>query len=111
MTNELDFRFMLSDEDVRNYARLSGDWNPVHIEEGAAKEAGFEGCVAHGMLVVARALSLIRQRKVLRTLSVTFHRPILVGDEVYVHAVQDGDTIKLSISTRETVAIKGTIAI
>lgn len=35
------------------YAGASGDFNPLHTDDEAARQAGFEGVVAHGMLVMA----------------------------------------------------------
>lgn len=36
--------------DVDEYSKLSGDTNPIHSQVSAAKAAGLEGCVVHGML-------------------------------------------------------------
>jgi len=35
------------------YAGASGDFNPLHTDDESARQAGFEGVVAHGMLVMA----------------------------------------------------------
>jgi len=35
------------------YAGASGDFNPLHTDDESARRAGFEGVVAHGMLVMA----------------------------------------------------------
>lgn len=35
------------------YAGASGDFNPLHTDDETARQAGFEGVVAHGMLVMA----------------------------------------------------------
>lgn len=35
------------------YAGASGDFNPIHLVDEAAKEAGLPGNIAHGMLTVA----------------------------------------------------------
>lgn len=34
------------------YAEASGDFNPLHTEDNYAQEAGFDGVIAHGMLVM-----------------------------------------------------------
>ncbi|HOF01403.1 MAG TPA: MaoC/PaaZ C-terminal domain-containing protein [Spirochaetota bacterium] len=34
------------------YAGASGDFNPIHTIEANAKEAGLDGTIAHGMLVM-----------------------------------------------------------
>ena len=35
------------------YAGASGDFNPIHLLDEAAEEAGLPGVIAHGMLTVA----------------------------------------------------------
>jgi acyl dehydratase len=35
------------------YAGASGDYNPIHLVDDAAEEAGLPGIIAHGMLTVA----------------------------------------------------------
>ena len=35
------------------YAGASGDFNPIHLLDDAAEEAGLPGIIAHGMLTVA----------------------------------------------------------
>jgi hypothetical protein len=39
-------------EDVARWARLSGDYNPVHFDDGAARASGFTGRIVHGMLAM-----------------------------------------------------------
>jgi acyl dehydratase len=43
----------LSQPDLIRYAAASGDFNPIHYDTLAAREAGLEGVVAHGMLSMA----------------------------------------------------------
>lgn len=47
MTGE--FSKVLSDSDVRAFADVSGDHNPIHIDEAYAKTTIFGGRIAHGM--------------------------------------------------------------
>lgn len=35
---------------LKLYAKASGDYNPIHTDEAAAKGAGLPGIIAHGML-------------------------------------------------------------
>jgi len=48
----------LREADVRAFADLSGDANPIHLDAGAAQAAGFEAPVAHGVLGLAAATGL-----------------------------------------------------
>ncbi|WP_050184271.1 MaoC family dehydratase [Domibacillus robiginosus] len=50
----------ITEEDIRSYADASGDFNPIHTDPAYAQKAGLNGCIAHGMLVMAlgsRAIS------------------------------------------------------
>lgn len=40
----------VTDEDVRSFAQITGDFNPVHVDEEAAAKSRFGGRIAHGML-------------------------------------------------------------
>lgn len=41
----------------RQYARLSGDFNPIHLSHLTAKAFGFKRAIAHGMWTLARTYS------------------------------------------------------
>lgn len=69
--------------------RLSGDPNPLHVDDGVAQAAGFErGAILHGLCtfgfvgraVLARAAFGDPAR--LRSLTVSFRRPVWPGDSI-----------------------------
>ena len=35
---------------LKNFANLSGDFNPIHIDKKTAQDKGFKDIVAHGFL-------------------------------------------------------------
>lgn len=43
-------KFSYTQEDVNLYAKVSGDTNPLHIDEQAGKESMFGRCIIHGFL-------------------------------------------------------------
>lgn len=43
----------ISREILEGYANASGDFNPIHLDEETAKQAGLPGVIAHGMLISA----------------------------------------------------------
>lgn len=45
--------------DVVEYARCSGDDNPIHLDDKAGRAAGFEGAIVHGMAVVAASFETV----------------------------------------------------
>ena len=47
----------------RKYARISGDYNPIHLYAWSAKLLGFKTSIAHGMNVLALLLSRIEKNQ------------------------------------------------
>ena len=43
----------VSQADILMFAGVSGDTNPVHLNEELASASMFEGCIAHGMLAAS----------------------------------------------------------
>jgi acyl dehydratase len=85
----LEHRFTA--DDIAAFVRLSGDDNPIHLQAAAARAAGFEREVVHGVLV----LSLIS-----RILGTDLPGPgtILLGQEIrYVYPVYVGDLVTASV--------------
>lgn len=69
------------------YAGASGDYNPIHTVDEAAKEAGLGGVIAHGMLTAATMglpFSSYMEHGYIRELEVRFSGMVYVGDEVTV---------------------------
>jgi len=46
-------------EEVELFSRVSGDTNPVHLDESYAKETRFGGRIIHGMLVASLISSVL----------------------------------------------------
>lgn len=47
--------------DIRNYAKLSGDDNPIHLDDQAAQNQGFPGAIAHGLYLCHLAIESLDQ--------------------------------------------------
>jgi FkbH-like protein len=47
----------VSNQQVLEFARWTGDCNPIHVDPVAAKESAFGGTICHGMLVLIEAFS------------------------------------------------------
>ncbi|MDR2347648.1 MAG: MaoC family dehydratase N-terminal domain-containing protein, partial [Bifidobacteriaceae bacterium] len=46
---------LLTRADLVRYAGASGDFNPIHWSDEAARKADLPGVIAHGMLTMGRA--------------------------------------------------------
>lgn len=76
----------------RRYARVSGDWNPIHLAGLAARPFGFPRAIAHGMWSLARCLGGLATAApgAGARLEVRFLKPLLLPGEVQLR-VGDAD--------------------
>ncbi|KZN63937.1 MaoC/PaaZ C-terminal domain-containing protein [Pseudoalteromonas luteoviolacea] len=73
--------------DVLGFAALTGDYNPVHLNEAYAKQTRFHGVVAHGMWTAAQISAVIGTRlpgpgSIYLSQDLKFVAPVKVGDEI-----------------------------
>lgn len=77
-----DDELVFSDDIGRKYARVSGDYNPIHLHPYTAKLLGFKKAIAHGMFSKAWALSLLAQKNPIfksgACIKVLFSQPIVL---------------------------------
>jgi MaoC dehydratase-like protein len=76
----------------RRYAAVSGDRNPIHMHDVAAKLLGFPHTIAHGMWTKARCLAELENR-LPRAFAVEarFRKPVLLPSTVTFGAADEGD--------------------
>ena len=74
--------------EVEAFANASGDLNPIHLSADAARAAGLEGPVLHGMYIAGRFEIFLERLQGLhvRELNVRFIRPAPVGSSITVSA-------------------------
>ncbi len=84
----------LGDTDIAAFAELSGDHNPVHLDEGFARATLFRGRIAHGLLVQSVASGLAWDTGVFRGTIVALAEMSMRFES----AVRPGDTIRLELS-------------
>ena len=48
-----NFSVKIDEEMLDNFANISGDFNPLHMDEQYAKTTQFKGRVCHGMLLTS----------------------------------------------------------
>jgi len=76
--------------DIVNFAGLSGDFNPIHMDHEFAKTTPFHQPIAHGLLVFAIASGLSVTTPLVRTIAFLsirdwqFKGPIFIGDTIRV---------------------------
>ena len=52
MKQQSNISYTISQQTINNYAIVSGDHNPIHIDESFAQKSEFKGTIAHGMILV-----------------------------------------------------------
>ena len=79
----------LTELDLAEFARLSGDHNALHSDDDYARAFGFRGRIAQGVLALSAVTGLINQLGITRGtllaflgLSWNFRRPVYPGDSV-----------------------------
>jgi 3-hydroxybutyryl-CoA dehydratase len=80
----------ITQAEIVNFAGLSGDFNPIHIDHAFAATTPFRRPIAHGLLVFSIASGLGLYSPPMRTLAFLsirewhFRGPVFIGDTVRV---------------------------
>jgi 3-hydroxybutyryl-CoA dehydratase len=82
-----DATHVVTEADVLRFAEVSGDHNPVHLDEAYAEATRFKGRIAHGMLTAGYISALLGNAlpgpgSIYDSQSLNFKRPVRIGDEV-----------------------------
>ena len=80
----------VTEDDVVNFARLSGDFQPEHMNEEFARKGPVGERIAHGLLVLSMATGLLNQTGAFEGTSIA----ILEVSIRFLKAVKFGDTIR-----------------
>ena len=78
---------IITKEDVQTFANVTGDHNPVHLDEEYAKDTMFKKCIAHGMLSAGLISKVIGTQlpgygTIYLGQSLNFKRPVYIGDTI-----------------------------
>jgi 3-hydroxybutyryl-CoA dehydratase len=77
----------ISAEDIDLYAKLTDDYNPIHMDEDFAKQTVFGGRIAHGTITLGLSAPVIGMKLpgqgcVLVSIASDFIRPVRIGDSI-----------------------------
>lgn len=95
------FEYHIEEKNVNDFARLSGDYNPLHVDEAYASATPFGARVTHGMLLGALVSRLVGMQlpgrnALLMKEELVFGNPVRIGDMVRV----EGKVTHVSGATR-----------
>ncbi|MFI8345227.1 MaoC/PaaZ C-terminal domain-containing protein [Streptomyces sp. NPDC085639] len=99
---------------ITTYAHASGDLNPIHLDEDAARAAGFDTVIAHGMSVVALAVEEATDRFAagdsarVRGLGCRFSAPVPPGIPLEITLQPDAEArvVRFTCKTPKGAAVK-----
>lgn len=97
----------IGEDDIQKFAEVSGDFNPLHMDEEFASKTPFGQRIAHGALTASYISGILGNNlpgpgAIFVGLSMRFRRPVHIGDSVTVRATvaekQDrGFRVKLDV--------------
>jgi 3-hydroxybutyryl-CoA dehydratase len=79
----------VTDEDIKRFAEVSGDFNPVHLDEEFAKKTIFKGRIAHGFLTASFISTIIATElpgpgSIYLKQSLKFLAPVYINEKILV---------------------------
>jgi 3-hydroxybutyryl-CoA dehydratase len=90
----------ITEADIELFARATGDFNPVHLDQAYAEKTMFKGRIAHGLLSVGLLSSILGN-------ILPGHGTIYLSQEVkFLAPVRIGDTITAEVEVIELIPEK-----
>ena len=114
---------LVTDEDVRKFAQISGDYNPIHLDDDFAKNSVFGTRIAHGILTASHISAVIGYifpgpGWIYLGQSLRFRAPVRIGDTIktvveVIATEEKNNIVKLSTNckVKDTVVLEGTATI
>lgn len=83
------FTRSITDADIKDYAQVVGDHNPLHIDEDYGKNTQFRGRIVHGMFLASQFSTLVGmylpgKNAVYLSQDLKFLQPVRVGETITV---------------------------
>ena len=100
----------ITDDDIRAFADLTGDHNPVHLDDEFARGTRFGRRIAHGMLSAGLISSVLANKlpgsgTVYLSQTLTFVAPVFPGDSITARVTVTRVRDDKPIVTLETLCI------
>ena len=104
---EASFTKTITESDIVNYAGLTGDFNPVHIDAEYARKSMFKERIAHGMLVAGLISAVLGTElpgpnSIYLGQDLKFMAPVKIGDTLTAVATVTGMRDDKQIITLKT---------
>lgn len=98
----------ITETDIELFAEVSGDRNPLHMDEDYARQTAFGQRIAHGALTASYISGILGNNlpgpgAIFTGLSMRFRRPVFIGSEVTVRVeitemLERGNRVTLKVA-------------
>ena len=108
---------VVTDAMVEQFAAVSGDDNPLHLDDDYAATTVFKGRIAHGMLGASFISAIVGTRlpgpgTIYMNQSLKFSAPVRINDVIVTRVeVADINTEKKRVTLRTTCRVANTVVI
>lgn len=81
----------ISEKDVLGFAEITGDFNPLHVDEEYAKQTRFGARISHGALLAGLVSTVVGMKlpgpgALYASQSLSFLKPVFIGDTITASA-------------------------
>lgn len=97
-----EFEHFLSAADINLYAKLIGDFNPLHVDANYAQNTIYKGKISHGMLGASLFSTLLGmycpgKDSIILSINIKFKKPILPNTtlRIYGEVTKKVDALKI----------------
>ena len=110
----------IDEADIQEFAEVTGDHNPIHLDDEFAKTTRFGRRIAHGMLSASLISAVLANKlpgegSIYLGQTLEFRAPVFPGDEVTARVIvkeirEDKPIVKLEtvcVNQRDEVVIRG----
>jgi len=86
---EHSFGVKIKESDLDSFAKMTGDYNPLHMDENYAKETRFGKRVSHGLLLTSylstlAGMFLPGKHSLILKIDIKMKKPSFIGDELKI---------------------------
>ena len=86
---KFNFSKKIEDIDVHRFAELSGDKNPIHLDDNFAEKSVFKKRIVHGMLIASYISKILGndfpgKGAIYLGQNLKFLAPVFIGDEIQI---------------------------
>lgn len=102
----------IGEQDIKQFAEVSGDHNPVHLDEEFAAQSRFKKRIAHGLLSASFISTVVGTRlpgpgSLYVNQTLKFRKPVFLGDTVITIATITALNARRGYATLETICRVG----